>query len=37
MERKPVHLIQMTDGKRNIIQGFLQEYAIQSAEDISMR
>lgn len=24
----------MTDGKRNIIQQFLQEYDIQSAEDI---
>lgn len=24
----------MTEGKRNIIQGLLQEYDIQSAEDI---
>lgn len=25
---------QMTEGKRNIIQGLLQEYDIESAEDI---
>ena len=33
-EKKPVHNVQMTDGKRNIIQQLLQEYDIQSAEDI---
>ena len=33
-EKKPVHKVQMTDGKRNIIQQLLQEYDIQSAEDI---
>lgn len=33
-EKKPVHKIQMTEGKRNIIQQLLQEYDIQSAEDI---
>ena len=32
-EKKPVHNVQMTDGKRNIIQQLLQEYDIQSAED----
>lgn len=33
-EKKPVHKVQMTDGKRNIIQRLLQEYDIQSGEDI---
>lgn len=33
-EKKPVHKVQMTDGKRNIIQQLLQEYDIQSTEDI---
>ncbi|BBF41694.1 mobile element protein [Lachnospiraceae bacterium KM106-2] len=33
-EKKPVHKVQMTDGKRNIIQQLLHEYDIQSAEDI---
>ena len=33
-EKKPVHKVRMTDGKRNIIQQLLQEYDIQSAEDI---
>lgn len=33
-EKKPVYKVQMTDGKRNIIQQLLQEYDIQSAEDI---
>ena len=27
-EKKPVHKVQMTDGKRNIIQQLLQEYDI---------
>ncbi|KXL52934.1 hypothetical protein CLNEO_14760 [Anaerotignum neopropionicum] len=33
-KKKPVHRVQMTDEKRNIIQQLLQEYDIQSAEDI---
>ncbi len=33
-QKKPVHRVQMTDGKRNIIHQLLQEYDIQSAEDI---
>ena len=31
---KPVHYVQMTDGKRQIIQQLLTEYDINSAEDI---
>lgn len=33
-EKKPVHHVQMTDGKRAIIQQLLQEYDIETAEDI---
>ena len=33
-EKKSIHRVQMTDGKRSIIQQLLQEYDIQSAEDI---
>lgn len=33
-EKKPVHKIQMTEGKRNIIHQLLEEYDIQTAEDI---
>ena len=33
-ERKPVHHVQMTEGKRAIIQRLLQEYDIETAEDI---
>lgn len=33
-EKKPVHKVVMTEGKRNIIQQPLQEYDIQSTEDI---
>lgn len=33
-EKKPVHRVQMTEGKRNIIHLLLEEYDIQSAEDI---
>ncbi len=33
-ERKPVHKIVMTEGKRDIIRQLLQEYDIQTAEDI---
>ncbi len=33
-EKKPVHHVQMTEGKRQIIQQLLEEYDIQSAQDI---
>ena len=33
-EKKPVHHVQMTEGKRDIIRQLLQEYDIQSASDI---
>ena len=33
-QTKPVHRVQMTEGKRNIIHQLLEEYDIQSAEDI---
>ncbi len=33
-EKKPVHRVQMTEGKRNIIHQLLQEYDIETAEDI---
>ena len=33
-EKKPVHKVQMTEGKKNIIQMLLQEYDIESAQDI---
>lgn len=33
-ERKPVHKVQMTDGKRAIIKQLLEEYDIETAEDI---
>lgn len=33
-EKKPVHKVVMTEGKRNIIQQLLQEYEIETAEDI---
>ena len=33
-KKKPVHHVQMTDGKRAIIKGLLQEYDIETAEDI---
>lgn len=33
-EKKPTHHVQMTDGKRQIIQQLLQEYDIHSASDI---
>ena len=31
-EKKPVHRVQMTEGKRNIIHQLLEEYDIQSDE-----
>ena len=33
-EKKPVHRVQMTEGKRNIIHQLLEEYDIETAEDI---
>ena len=33
-QKKPVHRVQMTEGKRNIIYQFLEEYDIPSVEDI---
>ena len=33
-EKKPVHKVVMTEGKRNTIQQLLQEYDIETAEDI---
>lgn len=36
-EKKPVHRVQMTEGKRNIIHQLLEEYDIETAEDIQDR
>ena len=33
-EKQPIHRVQMTEGKRNIIRQLLQEYDIETAEDI---
>ena len=33
-EKKPVHRVQMTDGKGNIIRQLLEEYDIEFAQDI---
>lgn len=33
-EKQPIHKVQMTEGKRNIIRQLLHEYEIESAEDI---
>mgnify|MGYP005962118143 CR=1 FL=1 len=33
-QKKPVHRVQMTEGKRNIIHQFLEEYDIPFVEDI---
>ena len=33
-EKKQIHRVQMTDGKRNVIRQLLEEYDIQSAQDI---
>ena len=33
-EKKPVHKVVMTERKRNIIRGLLEEYDIETAEDI---
>ena len=33
-QKKPVHKVQMTEGKRNTIRQLLEEYDIESAQDI---
>lgn len=33
-EKQPVHKVVMTEGKRNIVHQLLEEYDIQTAEDI---
>lgn len=33
-QKKPVHHVQMTEGKRAIIRGLLEEYDIENAQDI---
>ena len=33
-EKKPGHKVVMTEGKRNIIHQLLQEYDIETADDI---
>lgn len=33
-QKKPVHRVQMTESKRNIIHQLLEEYDIQTADDI---
>lgn len=33
-EKKPIHNVIMTEGKRNIIHQLLQEYEINTAQDI---
>lgn len=33
-QEKPIHRVQMTEGKRNIIHQLLEEYDVQTAEDI---
>ncbi|MED9853842.1 MAG: hypothetical protein UFR15_06655 [Succiniclasticum sp.] len=35
-EKQPIHKVQVTEGKRNIIRQLLQEYETESAEDIQM-
>lgn len=35
-KKKPVQKVVMTDGKRDIIRQLLEEYDIQSAEDIQV-
>ena len=36
-QKKPVHRVEMTEGKRNIIRQLLEEYDIETAEDIQDR
>lgn len=33
-EKKPVYKVQVNDGKRNIIRQLLEEYEIESAQNI---
>ena len=33
-QKKPVHQVQMTEGKRNLIHQLLEEYDIQTADNI---
>lgn len=33
-QKKPVHRVEMTEWKRNIIRRLLEEYEIETAEDI---
>ena len=33
-EKQPIHKVEMTEGKRQIIQQLLQEYDIETTEDI---
>lgn len=33
-QEKPIHRVQMTEGKRNIIHQLLEEYDVQTVEDI---
>ena len=33
-QKKSVHRVEMTEGKRNIIRQLLEEYDIETAEDI---
>ena len=35
-QKKPVHRVEMTEGKRNIIRQLLEEYDIETAEDIQI-
>ncbi|OQB14906.1 MAG: hypothetical protein BWY15_00720 [Firmicutes bacterium ADurb.Bin193] len=35
-EKKPIPKVQMTEGKRNIIHQLLEEYEIETAEDIQV-
>ena len=36
-QKKPVHRVQMTDGKRNIIRQLLEEYANSGSSDHAFR
>ena len=36
-QKKPVHRVEMTEGKRNIIRQLLEEYDIETAEVIQDR
>lgn len=35
--KKPVHHVEMTEGKREIIRGLLEEYDIESAQGSARR